>query len=140
MLELPAQYLVSGTHGIAPGTIAQIPGGYACWLTPGRYLAVTITPPEGFVSEITHGSVVFAITAHADDLVAMGCSLPAVAIDEGRCAQTLFAGLRALLVRHEGTLQIHVERSLAPHLRDWLRQAATSFPRLAPPAAPSRQG
>ncbi len=122
-----AQFLVSGDHGQAPNTVAEIAGGYACWLTPNRILAVTATEPAGFVSDVSHGRAMFVITLHADDLLAMGCSLPRGALAEGLCAQTLFAGLKALLYRRAGTLHIHVERQLTPHLRDWLRQAATAL-------------
>jgi hypothetical protein len=129
VFEVPemAQFLVSASHDQTPNTVVEIAGGYAVWLTPTRLLAVTATPPGGFVSDASHGQAMFVIAAHADDLLAMGCTLPPASLAEGHCAQTLFAGLKALLYRRAGALHIHVERQLAPHLRDWLRQAATAL-------------
>ncbi len=130
VFECPAPtglFLVSAPNDIAPNSMVEVDDGYLCWLAPGRCLAVTATPPAGFVSDVTQGSALFVVRVHAAELLAMGSALPASALGEGRCAQTLFAGVKTLLYRRAGLLHIHVDRPLAPYLRDWLRQAATSF-------------
>lgn len=127
VLDLPSLFLVSFPHDMAPNTIAEIEGGYACWLTPQRRLVVSATPPEGFASDVSEGSAVFVITAHEDALLAMASPLPRAALAEGHCAQTLFAGLRVLMYHRGGALYLHVERSLAAYLRDWLRRALTAL-------------
>jgi sarcosine oxidase gamma subunit len=128
LAEPPGQFLVSAARDLAANTVADLDDGYACWLAPGRRLVVAGTAPEGFVSDMTHGLAVFALRP-PDDLafLAMGCTLAPEALADGRCAQTLFAGVRVLLARRDGTLRLHVERPLAAYLRDWFRQAATSL-------------
>ncbi len=128
LVAVPGQFLVSGAHDLPANSVADIEGGYACWLTPRRRLVVSATPPAGFASDISHGVAVFSIDpAHDTDFVAMGCALPPTALAEGKCAQTVFAGLKLLLYRRHGLLHLHVERSLAPHILAWFRQAATAL-------------
>jgi sarcosine oxidase gamma subunit len=57
----------------------------------------------------------------------MGCPLDPATLVPGHCAQTLFADVKVVLYRHGDAVRLHVERSLAQWLLDWLRQAATSF-------------
>jgi sarcosine oxidase gamma subunit len=121
------QFLVSAPHDQAPNSVVAVDGGYACWLTPSRRLFVGAVPADGFVSDVSQGWAMFVVADHIDDLVAMGCPLPSGALAEGRCAQTLFAGLHVLLMRRAGLLHLHVERHLANHLVAWLRQALTAF-------------
>lgn len=122
-----AQFLVSGPHDQAPNSVVSVDGGHACWLTPARRLFVGAAPADGFVSDVSQGWAMFVLADHIDDLLAMGCALPPDALGEGRCAQTMFAGVKSLLLRREGALHLHVERHLATHLVAWLRQALTAF-------------
>ncbi len=127
VVQLAGQFLVSGPD-MPPNTI-EGNDHYALWLAPGRRLVVGDTAPSGsFVSDVSDGMVVIEISgAHTKDVLAMACPLDLAALVSGRCAQTLFAGVKVLLYRHGAAIRMHVERSLAEWLLDWLRQAATSF-------------
>ena len=128
MAELPGQFIVSKPRDLAPNTIAATRGGYACWLAPDRALVVTKKAPSGFASDMSQGLAVFELSPpHDVAFLAMGCTLPPEVLEDGRCAQTLFAGVKVLLTRRGLPLHVHVERSLALFLRDWFRQAATTF-------------
>jgi heterotetrameric sarcosine oxidase gamma subunit len=102
----------------------------ALWLAPDRALLVGgATAPDGFASDVTDGLATFEIAGpRAAEIVAMGCTLdphgPALA--PGRCAQTAFAGIRAVLYAQatRETFRLHVERSLAAWLLEWFTQAA----------------
>jgi sarcosine oxidase gamma subunit len=116
-------FLASGIT-IAPNTIDA--GRH--WLAPDRVLAFGEPPPAGFVSDVTDGFVVLDLTGPAwPSVLAMASTLSPDAIAEGRCAQTVFAGLTLLLAGHPGGLRIFVERPFAAWLLDWLSQAATSL-------------
>ena len=68
----------------------------------------------------------FALFApQVDHLLAMGSTLDPVSLRPGRCAQTLFAGVRVVLLPRPDALHLLVERPLSQYLRDWFRQAAT---------------
>jgi hypothetical protein len=128
LAELPGTFLVSGPLTQAPNTITEIDGGYACWLAPNRVLAITSTQPTGFVSDITHGQAVFTLPEpQATAFLAMATTLPPEALAQGRCAQTLFAGLKVLLYRRNDLIHLHIERALAAWLLAWFRQAATAL-------------
>jgi hypothetical protein len=124
----PCLFLAENVSGQAPNSVIDIDGGHACWLAPNRVLAVTQTPPAGFVSDVTHGQAVFTLD---DTVVArfigMGCTLPPDALAPGRCAQTLFAGVKVLLYRRGGLIHLHIDRPLAAWLLAWFRQARTAF-------------
>ena len=125
--EVVGQYLVSGAD-IPPNTI-EGSDPYGLWLAPGRRLVVGGAVPGGsFVSDVSDGMVVVELSGvRADEILAMGCPLDPAALVAGHCAQTLFAGVKVVLYRHGDAVRLHVERSLAQWLLDWLRQAATSF-------------
>ena len=102
------------------------------WLAPDRVLVVGWAQPAvvagGFASDITDAQVVFRLTGpHCNDVLAMGTSLDPALLAPGRCAQTLFAGVRGLLYRHGDAVCLHVDRPLARFVADWLAQAATAF-------------
>lgn len=105
-------------------------GPYWLWLAPDRALLVGAdAPPPGFASEVSDGLTAFAIGGkRAAALLAMGCTLDAegAALAPGRCAQTVFAGVKALLHREAeaGGFRLFAERSLAPWLIAWFEQAA----------------
>jgi heterotetrameric sarcosine oxidase gamma subunit len=121
------QFLVSG-EDMPANTIAD-GDPYAVWLAPGRRLLVGNAGLDGeFVSDVSDGSVAVDISGpRADEILAMASPLDPASLVPGRCAQTLFAGVKILLYRHAGALRLHVERPLAAWLLDWLRQAISSF-------------
>lgn len=105
-------------------------GPYRLWLAPDRALLVGAdAPPPGFASEVSDGLATFAIGGkRAADLLAMGCTLDpdGTALAPGRCAQTAFAGVKAILHRdaEAGGFRLFAERSLTPWLIAWFGQAA----------------
>ncbi len=121
------QFLVSG-RDMPPNTIDGTQP-YAVWLAPERSLMVGgAAPGETFVSDVSDGFVVIDIAGpRTDELLAMACPLDPDSLVPGRCAQSLFAGVKVILYRHGNALRLHVERPLAPWLLDWLRQAISSF-------------
>lgn len=106
---------------------------YWLWLAPDRALRVGAgAAPEGFVSDMTDGLATFEISGpRAAEIVAMGCTLdprgPALA--PGRCAQTVFAGVKVVLYAHglPGTFRLHAERTLAAYLLEWFTQAVSAL-------------
>jgi len=125
--DVGGQYLVSGPD-MPPNTIA---GTDPCslWLAPGRRLVVGGAPADGaFVSDLSDGLVVIELDGgRKEDILAMASPLDPALLAPGRCAQTLFAGIKILVYRHAGAIRLHVERPLAEWLLDWLRQAVTAF-------------
>lgn len=100
------------------------------WLAPDRALLVgAAAPPPGFASDVSDGLAAFAIGGNrASALLAMGCTLDAdgAPLAPDRCAQTAFAGVKAILHRDDeaGGFRLFAERSLAPWLFAWFEQAA----------------
>jgi heterotetrameric sarcosine oxidase gamma subunit len=132
-----ALYLVTGAGpDLAPNQASGADPTWL-WLAPDRRLLVgeaarPAEPEGGFVSDVADGQAVFELTGErVADLLAMGCTLDANGPDlaPGRCAQTVFAGVKVLLYAHQGRgcIRMHVERPVAGFLFDWLRQAATAF-------------
>lgn len=119
--------------GPEPGANAVLGDDPCClWLAPDRRLVVAYQPappPDaGFVTEMTDGFGVFALFApHAAALVSMGATLDPGLLHVGRCAQTLFAGVRVILLPRPDALHLFVERPLTRYLQDWFRQAATAL-------------
>ncbi len=107
---------------------------YRLWHAPDRVLMIGgEMPSAGFVSDVTDGFAVFDIVGpRAVDILAMGCSLDArgPALAPGRCAQTIFAGVKVLLyaVASRDSYRLHAERSLAAYLLEWFTQAASALP------------
>jgi hypothetical protein len=111
---------VSGA-ALAPNTMVD----GVLWLAPDRALQIGGDTPAGSVSDITDGLATFEIDGPgAADLLAMGCTLDvATALVAGRCAQTVFAGVRVVVYRHGAVFRLHVERSLAAYLLQWFQRA-----------------
>ena len=102
------------------------------WLAPGRVMVVAfnvrVLPPGDFVSDITDGQAVWRMSGgNVDAVLAMGTSLDRALLAPGHCAQTIFAGVRALLYPHDSGMYLQVERPLAAFVADWLKQAATAL-------------
>jgi sarcosine oxidase subunit gamma len=126
---------------LEPNTAAG-DGPAVLWLSPREWLIVGRTPSAEAIAE-SLGAVVHHLTDATDQLLALdlkgplaralagaGCSLdlhPA-AFGPGRCAATQLAGvpvtIRALGDRD---LRLYVDVSLAPWLRDWLTDAASTL-------------
>ena len=125
--EVGSQFFVSGSD-MPPNTIDGAEP-YVVWLAPERCLVVGGAPPGGkFVSDVSDGFVVIDISGpRTDEVLAMACPLDPASLTSGRCAQSLFAGVKVILYRHGEALRLHVERPLAAWLLDWLRQAISSF-------------
>ena len=87
----------------------------------------TLAGATRHVADVSHGRTVFAIAGPgAIGLLAHGCSLdlhPRV-FAPGRCAQTLFAQVPALLHLRsaEPRFDLHVDASHEAHLRHWFAQ------------------
>jgi heterotetrameric sarcosine oxidase gamma subunit len=130
LADIAAQHYVSGAT-LAANTIAGS-DPYTLWLAPDRALLVGAIAdiPAGFVSDMTDGLAVFDISGpRADEVIAMGCTLapsgPALA--RGRCAQTVFGGVRVILYRRGDGFRVHVERQLAAFLLEWFSQAVSAL-------------
>jgi len=57
----------------------------------------------------------------------MGSSLDPALLAPGRCAQTIFAGVKVVLYRHDEALRLHVERPLAAHVLARLHEASSAL-------------
>ncbi len=133
VLDPAALWLVDGGAALEAN---QAAGGDPCrlWLAPGRALHVGqagAPPPDApFATEVTDGLAVFALAgARLHDVVAMGCTLDpnAAALAAGRCAQTLFGGVRVLLQPGAEAWRIYVDRPLAAFVLEWLRRSAAAL-------------
>ena len=108
-------------------------GPWWLWLAPDRALLIgAATPPDGFVSDVTDGFATFEITGPgAADIVAMACTLDPAGplLAPGRCAQTVFAGVRVVLYADGSreNFRLHVERPLAAWLLEWFTQAVSAL-------------
>lgn len=128
VLDPAGQFYVTGGDALAPNTR----GGadpYALWLAPDRTLVVGNTRPAGdFVSDVTDGLALFEITGpHAGEILAMGTTLDLALVAPGRCAQTLFGGVKVVLYSHGGGFRLHAERQFASFLLEFLAQAASAL-------------
>ena len=121
-------HLVSGGDQAANSVVGDDPAWL--WLAPRRALVVAFehaaTPAGDFVSDVTDGHSVFAL-ADADDIIAMATSLDPALLAPGRCAQTIFAGVKALLWRHGDAVLLHVDRPLGNYVAAWLAKATTAL-------------
>lgn len=129
----PAGIWYVSDGGPEPAANAVIGDDPCClWLAPDRRLVVAYqpapAPDAGFVTDMTDGLEVFALFApRADQLLAMATTLDPGLLRPGRCAQTLFAGVRVVLLPRPDALHLFVERPLTRFLQDWFRQAATAL-------------
>ncbi|QPC89352.1 hypothetical protein [Mesorhizobium sp. INR15] len=131
--DLDAWARVSGLNGAGVGAFGVVQGdSYAARLARDRLLAVSTAPfavtagwhAEGFaVTAISAGLHVFEAEGTAiDAFVARGTTLdPRQA---GASAALSFAGISAIVYRHEDRLRIHVDRGLAAYLWTWMETAA----------------
>lgn len=123
-------FYVSPPPDLAPNELRG-DGDRWLWLAPDRALCIgAIEPPAGFVSDVTDGLASFEIAGpRAVDILAMASTLDPALLAPGRCAQTLFAGIKVVLYASgsRDTLRLHAERSFAPYLLEWFTQAASAL-------------
>jgi len=123
----------SGFDGTAVGAFGPAEGiRYSVRLARDRLLVVSNTPlaiaagwhAEGFaVTEISAGLQVFEVEGSAlDALIARGTTFDPK--QPSASAALAFAGISAIVYRHESKLRIHVDRGLAAYLWMWMEQAA----------------
>jgi sarcosine oxidase gamma subunit len=129
MVIQPASiHLVSGRDQAANSVVGSAPA--SLWLAPKRALVVAfdraVTPDGEFVSDVTDGQTVFAL-ANPDDIIAMATTLDPALLAPGLCAQTLFAGVKALLWRRGDMMLVHVDRPLGNYLAAWLAKAGSAL-------------
>lgn len=122
VLDLPRQCYVP--CDLPANTLRQQGDALTLWLAPDLALRIGGADSEGFVSDLTDGLAAFELAGpRARDIVAMGCTLDDAALAPGRCARTLFGGVRVILYRHGEAFRLHVERQLAAFLHLWLKTA-----------------
>jgi heterotetrameric sarcosine oxidase gamma subunit len=132
-----SQHYVTGAGPLLAPNMRDGVDPYWLWLAPDRVLLVGIAQPAilpegGFISDVTDGLAIFEIEGpQAGEIIAMGCTLDAAGpeLAPGRCAQTSFAGVRALLYAQGSRtcFRLHAERSLAAYLTEWFTQAASAL-------------
>lgn len=126
VLALPAQHYVACDQ--PANSVQDRDGGIVLWLAPDRALQIGGTLPDGFVSDVTDGLAVFELVGpRAEEILAMGSTLDPALLAPGSCAQTLFAGLRAVLYRRDDALRCHVERPFAAYLYRWFETTLTAL-------------
>jgi hypothetical protein len=134
--DLVAWAEASGFDGTAVGAFGLAQGGrYTVRLGRDRLLAVSATPlgmatgwhRQGFaVTEISAGLHIFDVGGEAvDAFIARGTTLDPKQASES--AALSFAGIDAIVYRHETTLRIHVDRGLAAYLWTWMETAARNI-------------
>ncbi|PZV37543.1 hypothetical protein [Mesorhizobium kowhaii] len=134
--DLDAWSLMSGVDGTGVGAFGTAQGErYAARLARDRLLVVSNTPlaiatgwhAEGFaVTAISAGLQVFEVEGSAlDAFIGRGTTLdPRQA---SASAALSFAGISAVVYRHQDRLRIHVDRGLAAYLWTWMETAASNI-------------
>ncbi len=132
VLDPAAQFYVTGTAQ-APNTIADI-HPYSLWLAPDRTLVVYEnqrgTPQGAFVSDMTDGLILIELVGpRAGEILSASTTLDptSTVLAPGRCAQTLFGGVKVVLYAYGNGFRLHAERSFAAFLLEWLRKAASAI-------------
>lgn len=134
--DLAAWAEASGFDGTTVGAFGLTEGiRYTIRPARDRLLAVSTTPVgmatgwfnDGFaVTEISAGLQVFEVEGPAlDAFVARGTTLDPN--QASASAALSFAGISAIVYRHQGSLRVHVDRGLATYLWTWMENAAASI-------------
>lgn len=136
-----ARALGSGT-GLEPMTevggtvegdgLAILTGGPGrFWLMGEGTTRVEVDPALALTVDQSHGRVVVAVAGErVRGVLAKGCRMDVhpAAFPAGRCAQTSLGPFAVLLhCREAERFEIHVARSYAESLREWLTDAALEF-------------
>ena len=134
--NLAAWAEASGFDGPAVGAFGLAEGNrYSVRLARDRLLAVSTTPigmatgwfSQGFaVTEISAGLQVFEVAGPAlDAFIARGTTLDPN--QPSASAALSFAGISAIVYRHQGSLRVHVDRGLAAYLWTWMETATANI-------------
>jgi sarcosine oxidase, subunit gamma len=133
VLDPLGQFYVTGGPELAPNTCA---GTDPCslWLAPDRTLVVSETqrgtPDGALVSDVTDGLLLVEIVGpRAGDIIAASTTLDPTGpvLAPGRCAQTLFGGVKVVLYRCGDGFRLHAERQFSAFLLEWLLQAVSAL-------------
>lgn len=133
---------VASEAGVRPGTRAGEtsagedlvilcvgPGRF--WLVGEAAARIEVDPALAATVDQSHGRAVLAVEGdRVREVLAKGCRLDLHpdGFATGRCAQTLLGPFAVLLHRLAADrFEIHVARSYAQSLRDWLQDAALEF-------------
>ncbi|RUW62574.1 hypothetical protein [Mesorhizobium sp. M7A.F.Ca.US.008.03.1.1] len=131
--DLDAWARASGVDGPGVGAFGAAQGDrYAARLARDRLLVVSDSPlgiatgwhADGFaLTAISAGLQVFEVEGtELDGFIARGTT-----VDPGQASASAalsFAGISAIVYRHEDKLRIHVDRGLAAYLWTWMETAA----------------
>jgi sarcosine oxidase gamma subunit len=131
--DLDAWARASGADGNVVGAFGAAEGDrYAARLARDRLLVVSNSPlaiamgwhAEGFAATaISAGLQMFEVEGTAlDAFIRRGTTLDPA--QPSASAALSFAGVSAIVYRHEDRLRIHVDRGLAAYLWAWMEQAA----------------
>ncbi|QND67161.1 hypothetical protein HB777_26725 [Mesorhizobium loti] len=134
--DLDAWARVSGADGTGVGAFGAAQGDrYAARLARDRLLVVSDSPlaiatgwhADGFaVTAISAGLQVFEVEGTAlDAFIMRGTTLDPA--KPSASAALSFAGISAIVYRHEDKLRIHVDRGLAAYLWTWMETAARNI-------------
>jgi len=141
VLDPVGQFYVTGAPALAPNTRADA-DPYSLWLAPDRALVVyeaqRTEPVGGFVSDVTDGLFVAEIVGpRAGDIIAASTTLDphSDVLAVGRCAQTLFGGVKVVLYAYGEGFRLHAERQFAAFLLEWVRQAGSALAERPAPTA-----
>ena len=133
--DLAAWAEASGFDAPAVGAFGLAEGkSYSVRLARDRLLVVSTTPigiatgwfREGFAAtEISAGLQVFKVEGPAlDAFIARGTTLDPR--QPSASAALSFAGISAIVYRHQDGLRVHVDRGLAAYLWTWMETAAAN--------------
>jgi sarcosine oxidase gamma subunit len=131
--DLDAWARVSGVDGTGVGAFGAAQGDrYAARLARDRLLVASDSPlaiatgwhADGYaVTAISAGLQVFEVEGTAlDAFIARGTTLDPA--KPSTSAALSFAGISAIVYRHEDRLRIHADRGLAAYLWTWMETAA----------------
>lgn len=125
---------ITGVDAVGVGALALATGpAYSVRLASDRLLIVGDNPlrlssgwhDDGFaVSDMSAGLAVIDLTGEdADEIIRRATTLAITG--ESRSAAVTFAGISAILYRHElpGKIRLHVDAALCPYVIDWLTTA-----------------
>lgn len=129
------KFLAAHDLGPAAGLLGQVaPPRYALRLARHRMLAVGIPQDHasaGWADGVATTPMTGALAVlHISGDNGMALLARASAIDprsESPSAALTFAGVQAVLCRHENDLRLHVDRGLVPFLLDWIRATGPGF-------------
>jgi sarcosine oxidase gamma subunit len=134
--DLDAWARVSGVDRTGVGAFGTAQGDrYAARLARDRLLVVSNSPLAIAMGWHADGFAVTAISAGLQVFEAEGTALDAfiargTALDPSQASASAalsFAGISAIVYRHDGKLRVHVDRGLAAYLWTWMETAACNI-------------